>query len=130
MLNGMVAAQGDWIKEIDGSHLVINLVGKSVNCRYTPKNKKEIFDSRTNATKAIGLAIQQAIHPPELWINAASATIYPHATNEARDESFTDFHNDFSVQVCRNGKILFMNKEHHLPGNPLCVWPSLWVRAV
>ena len=99
--------QGDWIKEIDGSHLVINLVGKSVNCRYTPKNKKEIFDSRTNATKAIGLAIQQAIHPPELWINAASATIYPHATNEARDENFTDFHNDFSVQVCRQWENTF-----------------------
>ena len=92
---------GEWTQEIDGADLVINLAGKSVNCRYTEKNKKEIFDSRTNATKAIGLAIQQAVHPPAVWINAASATIYPHATNTPRDECFTDFHNDFSVQVCQ-----------------------------
>ncbi len=92
---------GSWANEIDGCNLVINLAGKSVNCRYTEKNKKEIFDSRINATKVIGLAIQQATHPPALWINAASATIYPHATNTPRDESFTNFDNDFSVQVCR-----------------------------
>ncbi len=93
--------EGDWCKEIDGAHLVINLTGKSVNCRYTAKNKKEIFYSRINSTKAIGLAIQHAVHPPELWINAASATIYPHATDEPRDESFTDFNDDFSIQVCK-----------------------------
>ncbi|MEO5890721.1 MAG: TIGR01777 family oxidoreductase [Ferruginibacter sp.] len=90
-----------WATEIDGSDLVINLAGKSVNCRYTEKNKKEIFDSRTNSTKVIGQAIQQATHPPALWINAASATIYPDAGNTPRDESFTDFHDDFSVQVCQ-----------------------------
>ena len=91
----------NWATEIDGCNLVINLAGKSVNCRYTEKNKREIFDSRINATKVIGLAIQQATHPPALWINAASATIYPHAANTPRDESFTNFHNDFSVQVCQ-----------------------------
>jgi uncharacterized protein len=98
---------GDWATEIDGSNLVINLTGKSVNCRYTEKNKKEIFDSRTNATKVIGLAIQQATHPPALWINAASATIYPDSSGTARDESFTDFHNDFSVRVCQRWEKTF-----------------------
>lgn len=98
---------GNWATEIDGCNLVINLAGKSVNCRYTEKNKKEIFDSRTNATKVIGLAIQQAIHPPALWINAASATIYPHATDTPRDESFTDFENDFSVLVCQLWEKIF-----------------------
>ncbi len=92
---------GEWKKEFDGADIVINLAGKSVNCRYNEKNKKEIFDSRTNATKAIGLAVHEAIKPPELWINAASATIYPHATNEPRDETFTGFATDFSVQVCQ-----------------------------
>lgn len=92
---------GDWTSEINGAELLINLTGKTVNCRYNEKNKREIFDSRTNSVKVIGLAIQQAIHPPKLWINAASATIYPHATNEPRDESFTDFADDFSVQVCK-----------------------------
>lgn len=92
---------GDWAKEIDGYHLVINLAGKSVNCRYSEKNKKEIFNSRTNATIVLGLAIRQSTNPPKLWINAASATIYPHTIDFAHDECCTDFANDFSVQVCQ-----------------------------
>lgn len=93
--------EGDWMQEFNNADIVINLAGKTVNCRYTEKNKQVIFNSRTDSTKAIGAAIRQAIKPPELWINAASATIYPHATNAARDESFTDFSTDFSVQVCQ-----------------------------
>jgi len=92
---------GEWMKEIDGADLLINLAGKSVNCRYTAKNKKEIFDSRTNSTTILGEAVRLAVRPPEVWINAASATIYPHATDTPRDENFTEFANDFSVQVCR-----------------------------
>ena len=90
-----------WAHELNGADIIINMAGKSVNCRYTKKNKQEIFDSRTDSTKAIGLAIQQCTSPPKLWINAASATIYPHATDTARDEYFTNFSNDFSVQVCQ-----------------------------
>lgn len=97
----------EWAKEIDGADIIINLAGKSVNCRYNEKNKREIFDSRTNSTRAIGIAVQQAIKPPSLWINAASATIYPHATTEPRDESFTDFTDDFSVQVCKRWEKVF-----------------------
>lgn len=92
---------GEWTNVFNNADIVINLTGKSVNCRYNEKNKKEIFDSRIFSTQAIGAAIQQAIKPPALWINAASATIYPHAVNEPRDEFFTDFANDFSVQVCK-----------------------------
>jgi NAD dependent epimerase/dehydratase family enzyme len=66
----------NWSREVDGSDLVINLAGKSVNCRYHKKQKKEIFDSRINPTQAIGEAIRNAAHPPRVWINSASATIY------------------------------------------------------
>jgi hypothetical protein len=92
---------GDWVNELEAAALIINLAGKTVNCRYTQKNKQEIFDSRTNATKIIGEAIHNTIQPPKLWINAASATIYPNATDTPRDENFTSFANDFSVQVCK-----------------------------
>ena len=92
---------GKWCKEFDYCDLVINLTGKSVNCRYNEKNKKEIIDSRVNATKVIGEAIRKAVHPPELWINAASATIYRHATDRPQDEFTGEMHNDFSVQVCK-----------------------------
>lgn len=92
---------GDWANEINSAEIIINLAGKTVNCRYNEKNKKEIFNSRTNSVKAIGQAIQQCTLPPKLWINAASATIYPHATDTPRNENFVDFADDFSVQVCK-----------------------------
>jgi uncharacterized protein (TIGR01777 family) len=90
-----------WAKEIDGCDVIINLTGRSVNCRYTPDNRKEILDSRVNATKAIGQAIREAIIPPKLWINMASATIYRHAEDRPQDEYTGEIADDFSVQVCK-----------------------------
>jgi NAD dependent epimerase/dehydratase family enzyme len=78
-----------------------------VNCRYTPQNKQEIFDSRTDATRAIGLAIREATVPPKLWINAASATIYRHAQDRPQDEYTGEYHNDFSVLVCKQWEKTF-----------------------
>lgn len=75
-----------WLQEIEGADVVINLAGKSVNCRYTEKNKQAIIDSRTQSTNTIGDAIRQCIVPPRLWINASSATIYRHTTDKPNDE--------------------------------------------
>jgi uncharacterized protein len=96
-----------WANELEGADIVINLAGKSVNCRYNEKNKQEIFDSRTHATKAIGEAIRNCIVPPKLWINASSATIYRHAEDHAQDEYNGEFHDDFSVQVCKQWEKTF-----------------------
>jgi NAD dependent epimerase/dehydratase family enzyme len=90
-----------WLNEIDGCDCIINLAGKSVNCRYTTRNKKEIIDSRINPTKAIGEAIRRSTVPPKLWINAASATIYRNAFDKPQDEYNGEIENDFSVQVCK-----------------------------
>jgi uncharacterized protein len=91
----------EWGKELNGTDIVINLAGRSVNCRYNEKNREEIFDSRVNATKAIAEAIRQSVLPPKLWINAASATIYRHSTDRPQDEFTGEYHDDFSVQVCK-----------------------------
>ena len=93
--------QGPWVKELEGAHILINLCGKSVNCRYTTRNKREIFDSRTKPTITLGESIHTLITPPKLWINAASATIYRHATDGPQDENNGEIENDFSVQVCK-----------------------------
>lgn len=106
--------KGSWMNEMEGADLVINLAGKTVNCRYNEKNKQEIFDSRTSTTKLLARAIRTAKLPPKLWINAASATIYPNATDTPRDESFTDFSDDFSVQVCKLWEKTFY--EEQTPG--------------
>lgn len=91
---------GDWVAELEGASLLINLAGKTVNSRYTEKNKKEILNSRINATRVLGEAIQQCTHPPYLWINSSSATIYRNAADGPQDDYTTEFENDFSVQVC------------------------------
>lgn len=94
-------SDGEWSAALENADLLINLTGKSVNCRYTPKNKQAILDSRVNATKALGAVIQTLKHPPKIWINAGSATIYRHAEDRPMDEFNGEMTNDFSVQVCK-----------------------------
>lgn len=104
-------SRGEWWSEIDGADLVINLAGKSVNCRYTEKNKQQIFDSRVFATKAIGDAVRATARPPALWLNAASATTYRHALDRPQDEYTGEMHNDFSVQVCKLWEKTFFEQQ-------------------
>src|SRR5664279_2142653 len=69
---------GDWTAELEAADVVINLAGRSVNCRYSTRNRNEITRSRVDSTKAIGQAISRAQRPPRLWLQAATATIYAH----------------------------------------------------
>jgi len=78
---------GAWAHVIDGADIVINLAGRSVNCRYTAANRCEILESRILSTRVVGQAIAQAAKPPALWMNASTATIYRHALDRAMDES-------------------------------------------
>ncbi len=103
------AHPGEWAKVIEGASMIINLCGKTVNCRYTQKNKKGIFESRTQSTAALGEAIRNATDPPKLWINASSATIYRHATDRPQDEFNGEIENDFSVQVCKSWEKTFFD---------------------
>lgn len=77
---------GEWTKELEGADIVLNLAGKSVNCRYHEKQMREIIESRVNATKIIGEAIRWCVLPPKLWINAASATVYRNEYDRPNDE--------------------------------------------
>jgi uncharacterized protein len=77
---------GQWTSELEHSDVVINLAGRSVNCRYTAANRKSIIDSRTETTRLLGTAIGQLSHPPRLWMNASTATIYRHIYDRPMDE--------------------------------------------
>src|ERR1044071_6327115 len=70
---------GNWVQTMDGADVVINLAGRSVNCRYTQANRREIRKSRVLSTRAIGQAISSVAIPPSIWLNASTATIYRHA---------------------------------------------------
>lgn len=102
---------GDWISELNGADIIINLAGKSVNCRYNEKNKNAIFDSRTDAVEAIGSAINKCKIAPSLWINSSSATIYRHAMDRPQDERTGELHDDFSVQVCKRWEKTFYDQQ-------------------
>nr|AUN37713.1 cell division inhibitor [uncultured bacterium] len=78
---------GEWVKAIDGADVVINLAGRSVDCRYTWENRREIMNSRVESTRTIGKAIAQVSRPPALWINASTATIYRHSLDREMDEA-------------------------------------------
>lgn len=92
---------GSWRCVLEGAHAIINLNGKSVDCRYTEVNKKLIYSTRLDATAAIGKAIQSCKIPPALWINASSATIYRHSLDREMDEYTGELGSGFSVDVCQ-----------------------------
>jgi uncharacterized protein (TIGR01777 family) len=78
---------GPWQREIDGSDVVINLAGRSVNCRYSAKNRKDILQSRVQSTRVVGEAIARVQRPPRTWLQASTATIYAHRYDADNDES-------------------------------------------
>lgn len=81
------ATVGDWATEIDGADVVINLAGRSVNCRYHAANRRRIKESRISSTQAVGQAIARAAHPPRVWLQASTATIYAHRYDAPNDEA-------------------------------------------
>ena len=77
---------GPWVEDLNGADVVINLTGRSVDCRYTESNRREIMSSRVDSTRLLGTAIAGLEHPPQLWINASTATIYRHSLDRNMDD--------------------------------------------
>ncbi|MBI2929959.1 MAG: TIGR01777 family protein [Verrucomicrobia bacterium] len=96
---------GPWAAELEGATAVINLTGRSVDCRYTAKNRREILNSRVDSTRVIGEAIARCAKPPRVWLNSSTATLYRHTFGPAWDETSMDFtatpeaQDAFSVEV-------------------------------
>lgn len=99
---------GYWVAHLEGAEALINLNGKSVDCRYNERNKQLIYDTRIEATYVLGQAIAQLQSPPTVWINAASATIYRHALDREMNEVTGEFGQGFSVDVCQKWEETFM----------------------
>ncbi|MFE9765429.1 TIGR01777 family oxidoreductase [Streptomyces sp. NPDC005808] len=78
---------GPWTEAIDGSDIVVNLAGRSVSCRYTPANLRAMMDSRVHSTQVVGEAIAAATHPPQLWLQMSTATVYAHRFDAPNDEA-------------------------------------------
>jgi uncharacterized protein (TIGR01777 family) len=78
---------GPWAAELEGADAIINLAGRTVDCRYNEKNLAEMMDSRVFSTRAVGQAIAAAKNPPRVWLQAATATIYGHRYDAPNDEA-------------------------------------------
>jgi len=98
---------GDWVRELDGARALINLAGRSVNCRYNEKNRREILESRVDSTRVLGEAIAQCTTPPPVWLNMSTATIYKHTFGQPNDEATgiigatPEAKDAFSIEVAR-----------------------------
>ena len=90
---------GECHKLIDGAGAVVNLAGRSVNCRHTPENRREILESRVNSTRAIGEAIAHCVQPPRVWVQASSLAIYGDTGERWCDES-TPAGKDYLAETC------------------------------
>jgi uncharacterized protein (TIGR01777 family) len=77
---------GPWLHSLDGADVLLNLTGRSVNCRYTAANRREILDSRVQSTHVLGQALGKLDRPPRVWLQASTATIYAHRYDAANDE--------------------------------------------
>lgn len=83
-----VGAEGaGWAAELDGADAVVNLAGRSVDCRYTRANVEAMMSSRVDSTRAVGQAIARASRPPRVWLQMSTATIYAHRFDAANDET-------------------------------------------
>ena len=104
---GRAGADATWddpdglVRAVHGADILVNLAGKSVNCRYGPANRDEILRSRVSTTRALAEAVARASEPPPVWLNASTATIYRHAEDRPMTESTGELGEGFSVGVAR-----------------------------
>lgn len=92
---------GPWARELEGADLLVNLAGRSVDCRYNEANRREILASRTDSTRVLGAAVAACAQPPRVWLNASTATIYADTPGDApaNTEAAGVIGEGFSVEI-------------------------------
>lgn len=105
--------EGYWCVFLEGTDVLINLAGKSVDCRYTESNKAEIYSSRIKSTNLLCSAVKQLQFPPKVFIQSSSATIYRHSEDKLMTEKNGEIGSDFSMDVCKKWESVF--NAYHLP---------------
>ena len=93
--------KGDWATVVEGADILINMTGKSVDCRYTDKNKALILSSRIDSTRVLGEVVKQCSNPPKIWFNSSTATIYRHSLDKQMDETSGELGDGFSEGIAK-----------------------------
>lgn len=105
---------GEWTKHLEDAEVLINLAGKSVDCRYTDENKAAILSSRMDSTRVLNLAVEQAVNKPKVFLNASTATIYVHSETTINTEENGVIGDDFSMNIAKSWEKEFYANE--IPG--------------
>jgi uncharacterized protein len=100
----------DWIEFVNGAPAVVNLTGRSINCRHTPENRREIIDSRVDSVRVLGQAIARCAQPPKVFVQIAGVGIYGDKGERICDEN-TAPGNDFVTKVCEKWETAFESVE-------------------
>ncbi|HCQ12983.1 TIGR01777 family oxidoreductase [Flavobacterium sp.] len=100
-----------WENELENASVLINLAGKSVDCRYTENNKKEIYDSRIDSTKILNEAVLNCKNPPKHWLNSSTSTIYRFSLDKQMDEFTGEIGDDFSMNIAKSWEKAFFETE-------------------
>jgi len=100
-----------WENELENATVLINLAGKSVDCRYTKENKKEILWSRIQSTRILNKAVLNCANPPKHWLNSSTSTIYRFSLDKQMDEVDGEIGNDFSINVALSWEKAFFKTE-------------------
>lgn len=103
---------GEWKNNLEQADVLINLTGKSVDCRYHEKNKAEIYASRINSTRILEEAVNLCSMPPKIWMNASSATIYVHSEKHLNTEENGIIGDDFSMNICKSWEAEFFKNQN------------------
>lgn len=98
---------GKWTALLEDTEALINLTGKSVDCRYSAKNKKLIYDSRIDSTAILSSAINACKNPPTVWFNMSTATIYRHSLDKKMTEATGEIGDDFSMNIAKSWEKAF-----------------------
>ncbi|HEV2437255.1 MAG TPA: TIGR01777 family oxidoreductase [Verrucomicrobiae bacterium] len=91
---------GEWIQFLNGAAAVVNLAGRSVNCRHTPENRREIVESRVNSVNALAAAFDHVAHPPRAWVQAGSLAYYGDLADQWCEENTASGQGE-AVETCR-----------------------------
>lgn len=93
--------EASWAEMLEGADVLINLAGRTVDCRYNDENKRQILDSRVISTTVLGQAVASCETPPKVWMNASTATIYADTRKKAQTESEGEIGEGFSVEIAK-----------------------------